>query len=157
MKISKKQKIQKEEEEPMEEEPRTRMTKQERREMMKKERKKKMQEEDDEDLLEESEEEEDRELTPGSDSLQMSGIEEKEAQKEKHYKDSLTQIAVNCEQILEDPNKGISRHRNEISPMNAVLILIKDPDSRIQQVAMLSLMKVFNDVLPVDFMMFCHS
>lgn len=28
-------------------------------------------------------------------------------------------------------------------------MLLKDSDSRIQQVAMLSLMKVFNDVLPV--------
>ena len=51
--------------------------------------------------------------------------------------------------ILENPDKGISRHRNEISPMNAVLQLLKDEDYRIRQVAMLSLMKVFNDVLPV--------
>ena len=56
---------------------------------------------------------------------------------------------MNCEKILEDPNKGLSRHRNEISPLNTVLMLLKDSDSRIQQVAMLSLMKVFNDVLPV--------
>lgn len=33
--------------------------------------------------------------------------------------------------------------------MNAVLQLLKDEDYRIRQVAMLSLMKVFNDVLPV--------
>lgn len=51
--------------------------------------------------------------------------------------------------ILENPDKGISRRRNEISPMNAVLQLLKDEDYRIRQVAMLSLMKVFNDVLPV--------
>ena len=51
--------------------------------------------------------------------------------------------------ILENPDKGISRCRNEISPMNAVLQLLKDEDYRIRQVAMLSLMKVFNDVLPV--------
>lgn len=51
--------------------------------------------------------------------------------------------------ILENPDKGISRRRNEISPMNAVLQLLKDEDYRIHQVAMLSLMKVFNDVLPV--------
>ena len=56
---------------------------------------------------------------------------------------------MNCEKILEDPNKGISRHRNEISSLNAVLMLLKDSEYRIQQVAMLSLMKVFNDVLPV--------
>ena len=70
-------------------------------------------------------------------------------QKEAHYKECLTQIAVNCEMILENPDKGISRRRNEISPMNAVLQLLKDEDYRIRQVAMLSLMKVFNDVLPV--------
>lgn len=51
--------------------------------------------------------------------------------------------------ILENPDKGISRRRNEISPMNVVLQLLKDEDYRIRQVAMLSLMKVFNDVLPV--------
>lgn len=51
--------------------------------------------------------------------------------------------------ILENPDKGISRRRNEISPMNVVLQLLKDEDHRIRQVAMLSLMKVFNDVLPV--------
>ena len=51
--------------------------------------------------------------------------------------------------ILENPDKGISRRRNEISPMNAVLQLLKDEDYRIRQVAMLSLMEVFNDVLPV--------
>lgn len=78
-------------------------------------------------------------------------------QKEKHYKDSLTEIAVNCEKILEDPNKGISRHRNEISPLNTVLMLLKDSDSRIQQVAMLSLMKVFNDVLPVVPAAWCEA
>ena len=50
---------------------------------------------------------------------------------------------------MENPDKGISRRRNEISPMNAVLQLLKDEDYRIRQVAMLSLMKVFNDVLPV--------
>ena len=51
--------------------------------------------------------------------------------------------------ILENPDKGISRRRNEISPMNAVLQLLKDEDYRIRQVAMMSLMKVYNDVLPV--------
>ena len=51
--------------------------------------------------------------------------------------------------ILENPDKGISRRRNEISPMNVVLQLLKDEDYRIRQVAILSLMKVFNDVLPV--------
>ena len=64
---------------------------------------------------------------------------------------------MNCEKILEDPNKGISRHRNEISPLNTVLMLLKDSDSRIQQVAMLSLMKVFNDVLPVVPAAWCEA
>ena len=51
--------------------------------------------------------------------------------------------------ILENPNKGVVRRRNEICPLNIVVALVKDEDTRIRQVAMLSLMKVFSDILPV--------
>ena len=62
----------------------------------------------------------------------------------------MTQIAVNCEKVIENPNKGVTRRRNEISPLNEVLRYIHDQDRRVRILAYLSLMKVFNDILPVS-------
>ena len=69
----------------------------------------------------------------------------------------MTDIAVQCELILENPNKGVTRRRNEISPLNAVVRYLDDENPQIRILATLSLMKVFNDILPVSFLLLFYS
>ena len=61
----------------------------------------------------------------------------------------MTQIAVNCEKIIENPTKGVTRHPNEVCLLKQVLVYLQDDDVRVRLLAMLSLLKVFNDILPV--------
>ena len=72
-------------------------------------------ENEDADLLEDEKPEVSTPLTPGLNALFHSRAEQEEEQKEKHYKDSLTAIAVNCEVVSErrscrdhpgEPHKG---------------------------------------------------
>lgn len=153
IKVTKKQKIQKNEEEESNKTPiipKKPLTKSERKKEKRKEKKeqakreKEMQEQqaEDEEILKQ-EEEEKVELTP----------EQLARKKEKHFNEAMTEIAVKCEKIIENPHKGVTRHRNEISDLNAVIRYLQDDDVRVRILAILSLMKVFNDILPV----FCFA
>lgn len=62
----------------------------------------------------------------------------------------MTQIAVNCEKIIENPTKGVTRRPNEVCLLKQVLVYLQDDDVRVRLLAMLSLLKVFNDILPVS-------
>lgn len=61
----------------------------------------------------------------------------------------MTEIAVNCELIMENPNKGVTKRHTEMCPLNIVVRYLQDKDVRVRILASLSLMKVFNDILPV--------
>ena len=66
-----------------------------------------------------------------------------------HYESSLTTIAVNCEKIIENPSTGVVRSHRQPSLLSQVLAFLKDRDARLRRIALLSLLKVFNDILPV--------
>lgn len=66
-----------------------------------------------------------------------------------HYESSLTTIAVNCEKIIENPSTGVVRSHHQPSSLSQVLAFLKDRDPRLRRIALLSLLKVFNDILPV--------
>ena len=116
--ISKKPKMQKKEAEEEEEKPsKKELSKREKKEQKRKEKKKREErnENEDADLLEDEKPEVSTPLTPGLSALFHSRAEQEEEQKEKHYKDSLTAIAVNCEVVSErrscrahpgEPHKG---------------------------------------------------
>ena len=118
MHISKKPKMQKKEAEEEEEKPsKKELSKREKKEQKRKEKKKREErnENEDADLLEDEKPEVSTPLTPGLNALFHSRAEQEEEQKEKHYKDSLTAIAVNCEVVSErrscrdhpgEPHKG---------------------------------------------------
>ena len=69
---------------------------------------------------------------------------------------SLTAIAVHCEKIIEDPSTGVVRSHRQPSALSQVLAFLKDHDVRLRRIAMLSLLKVFNDILPVLSRGNCH-
>lgn len=73
-----------------------------------------------------------------------------------HYEASLTAIAVHCEKIIEDPSTGVVRSHRQPSALSQVLAFLKDHDVRLRRIAMLSLLKVFNDILPVLSRGNCH-
>ena len=92
---------------------------------------------EDEDLLNDKDSPQ-AELTP----------EQRVKQKKRHYESAMTQIAVNCEKIIENPTKGVTRRPNEVCLLKQVLVYLQDDDVRVRLLAMLSLLKVFNDILP---------
>ena len=105
MHISKKPKMQKKEvEEPEEAEKpnKKELTKREKKEQKRKEKKKRDEKNDDEDadLLEDEMSTVTTPLSPGMHVPLSSPPEQEKEQKEKHYKDSLTAIAVNCEVVI---------------------------------------------------------
>lgn len=166
--MTKKPKIQKkeEEEEPVEIKPTKPLTKSEKKKMKRKEKKeqekreKELEEEreDDEALLNDSNEMEvEEELTPGINQSSFSSKEQIAKKQEKHYKDAMTEIAVNCELIMENPNKGVTKRHTEMCPLNIVVRYLQDKDVRVRILASLSLMKVFNDILPVPSLMGCYD
>ena len=87
--------------------------------------------------------------SPSDASLLSDTSSSSEETPEAHYQSSLTEIAVSCEKILENPSVGVVRSKREASLLSHVLAFLKDPDERLRQIAMLSLLKVFNDILPV--------
>ena len=106
--ISKKPKMQKKEAKEEEEKPsKKELSKREKKEQKRKEKKKREERDEKPEVS--------TPLTPGLNALFHSRAEQEEEQKEKHYKDSLTAIAVNCEVVSErrscrdhpgEPHKG---------------------------------------------------
>ena len=101
--ISKKPKMQKEEDPEESEESeklsKKELSKREKKEQKRKEKKRRDErnEDEDADLLEDAEP---MPLSPGTHVALPSPTEQEKEQKEKHYKDSLTAIAVNCEVVF---------------------------------------------------------
>lgn len=96
--IQKKEEVSEEDESDTEKKQKQKMTKREKKEQKRKEKKEEELLEEDEELLGNDDEPmEDTPLTPGLLRICWWWVEQLKEQKEKHYSDSLTEIAVNCE------------------------------------------------------------
>ena len=119
--------------------------------------------EEEEEVEEEEEEEEEESSHSSPRSKQSKSKSDKQSNKQsepksnsesnfdpsEHYESSLTAIAVNCEKIIENPSTGVVRSHRQPSALSQVLAFLKDRDPRLRRIALLSLLKVFNDILPV--------
>lgn len=65
------------------------------------------------------------------------------------FQAALTEIAVSCEKIIEAPSAGVVRSQGQPSLLSTVLRYLRADDAQLRRLAMLSLLKVFNDILPV--------
>lgn len=116
--MQKKETEESEESEEPKEPSKKELTKREKKEQKRKEKKKRDErnEDEDADLLEDAEA---TPLSPGTHVPFPSSTEQEKEQKEKHYKDSLTAIAVNCEVVVRwqfSPDHSREPHQGRDAP-----------------------------------------